>query len=270
MALAFVFGLVMAIAYFQPKSAPHSNDINKKNITLSSSAPSLKKVAAIDYTKDEVPDFTKFTDVTEKKEAFFNYLKPVANAQNDYIKNVRKYVISLQKTHLEGKRFSAEQQREFIWLIDEYRVDSEQDKDAIFAELLRKIDIIPVELVLVQTANESGWGTSRFAVKGYNFFGLWCFRKGCGFVPSQRDDDAEHEVAKFDDLSKAMYSYMRNLNRHPAYKEMRVIREKYRANDKPITAYSLANGLRSYSERGEEYIEELHDMIRVNQELISP
>ncbi|MFQ3192663.1 MAG: Bax protein, partial [Paraglaciecola sp.] len=98
----------------------------------------------------------------------------------------------------------------------------------------------------------------------YNFFGLWCFKKGCGFVPRQRNDGAEHEVAKFRDLSHAVMTYIRNINRHYAYKELRVIRQELRQSDKPVTARALAVGLSSYSERGQEYIDELLSMLRVN------
>jgi Bax protein len=257
-ALGFVLLLIIGLMYFQPQP-DEVNDI-----------PSVKEIATIEHAYKPVPDFTQFTQVRDKKEAFFSYLKPVAEAQNDYIRNVRLYVQGLQAKQLAGEDFSRKQQAEFDWLLNEYRVDTSQSFDAIFTELFRKIDIIPVELVLVQTANESGWGTSRFATKGYNFFGLWCFREGCGFVPSRRPDGAAHEVAKFDDLSSAMYAYMRNLNSHPAYKDMRRIREKSRMNQKPITAHAMAEGLIRYSERGEEYIDELHHMMRINEELINP
>jgi len=129
-----------------------------------------------------------------------------------------------------------------------------------------RIDVIPTDLVLVQAANESAWGTSRFARQGYNFFGLWCFRKGCGFVPSRRKADAKHEVAKFPNLTRAVYTYLRNLNRHNAYRELRQIRANLRANNLPITGSDLAEGLVSYSERGHDYVEELQAMIRFNEE----
>ena len=143
------------------------------------------------------------------------------------------------------------------------------DGVGILQMLLQKIDVLPVELVLVQAANESAWGTSRFARKGYNFFGLWCFTKGCGFVPNRRNDDASHEVAKFENLSQATYTYMRNLNRHDAYKDLREIRSRLRANQIAISGVALAEGLMKYSERGAAYVEELQNMIKYNEEFLS-
>ncbi len=229
----------------------------------------VEDIPELENASAPVPDFSRFSQVTEKKQAFFNYLKPAVIAQNEYILSVRQLIQGLRAKQISGEQLSASQQDEINWLQKEYRVDANQSSEQIYEELLRKVDIIPAELVLVQSANESAWGTSRFAKNGYNFFGLWCFKKGCGFVPKRRNDDAAHEVAKFDDLSRAMYVYMRNLNRHPAYKELRLIRQQQRNNQKAITANALAGGLLKYSERGEEYVKELRQMIRINKDLIS-
>lgn len=245
--LAVIFGLV----YLQPaKNTVHN-------------------IPSVDYASDPVPDFNKYERVQDKKQAFFDYLKPVIASNNQYIAAVRSLIQEYQQMHQSGKAFTEAQQEELDWLLKEYRISSNDDLGPRFTELLQKVDLIPADLVLVQTANESAWGTSRFARKGYNFFGLWCFTKGCGFVPSQRNEGASHEVAKFDDLTEAMYSYMRNLNSHPAYEELRAIRLQLRQANKEVRGYELAGGLSKYSERGHEYIEELRQMLRVNEKYIA-
>ena len=218
-----------------------------------------------------VPDFTDFDRVDEKKRAFFSYLKPEIEQQNEHLLGVRHQLQMMLRTAENGEALSDKENEQLNWLAKEYRVntrsnDEQTTEEMVIRRLLRRVDIIPVELVLVQAANESAWGTSRFARKGYNFFGLWCFQKGCGFVPSRRNADAEDEVAKFDNLTRAVYTYLRNLNRHNAYREMRTIRAQLRANQLPITGKALAEGLVSYSERGQDYVEELQAMIRFNQE----
>ena len=77
------------------------------------------------------------------------------------------------------------------------------------------MDIIPEMMVLVQAANESGWGTSRFSRMGLNLFGQWCYVRGCGLVP-RAEEDGRHEVAKFDSVNDSV-CYMRNINTHGAY-----------------------------------------------------
>jgi Bax protein len=223
-------------------------------------------VARLDNSTKDVPSFSGYADVIEKKRAFFAYLQPEIQRQNKIIIKERQMVFALQALLLQQKVFNEHQQKVFNKLIAKYQFsgDKELSLELTLAMLIRRVDTIPEALILVQAANESGWGVSRFAQQGYNFFGLWCFKKGCGFVPRQRDEDAEHEVAKFRDLSHAIMTYIRNLNRHYAYKDLRVIRENLRQEDKLVTAKALASGLSSYSERGQAYIDELISMLRVN------
>jgi Bax protein len=223
-------------------------------------------VARLDNSTKDVPSFSGYADVIEKKRAFFAYLQPEIQRQNKIVIKERQMVFALQAVLLQQKVFNEHQQKVFNKLIAKYQFsgDKELSLELTLAMLIRRVDTIPEALILVQAANESGWGVSRFAQQGYNFFGLWCFKKGCGFVPRQRDEDAEHEVAKFRDLSHAIMTYIRNLNRHYAYKDLRVIRENLRQEDKLVTAKALASGLSSYSERGQAYIDELISMLRVN------
>jgi len=229
----------------------------------------IQKIPQSESAKKPIPDFSQYEITTEKKKAFFSYLKPAVEAQNNHILVQREFIHGLRAKYISGEMITEKQMQELNWLADEYRVDADNKSlEPVFDKLLNRVDIIPVELVLVQTANESAWGTSRFARKGYNFFGLWCFKEGCGFVPKRRNDGSVHEVAKFNNLSRAMYTYMRNLNRHDAYREMRAIRKQLRNKMQPISALALTEGLTKYSERGDDYVVELKQMIRVNKDLM--
>ena len=135
--------------------------------------------------------------------------------------------------------------------------------------LLNKIDIVPIPLTLVQAANESAWGTSRFSRVGLNFFGIWCFKKGCGMVPNGRDFDADHEVEAFQSVDDAIRRYTFNINTNRAYRVFRKIRKQYRDDNLPLSSEALAEGLTHYSERGDEYVNELIEMIRHNQHYFS-
>ncbi len=213
-----------------------------------------------------LPNFSEFTNVVEKKKAFFSYLLPEIERQNALVMQERIYVETLAAKSSRSKTDVEKLSR----LYEKYKIDDALDDEAKLKLLLRRIDIIPAELVLVQAANESAWGTSRFAQQGYNFFGMWCFKKGCGFVPKQRNDGAIHEVAKFNSIGQAVSRYIRNLNRHPAYKELRDIRYTLRNSNQPISAEKLAKGLIRYSERGQEYIDELLSMINHNKKYMQP
>ncbi len=220
--------------------------------------------AEVENTEYPIPDFSQYQRVTDKKKAFFEYLKPEIEKQNQNILMQRSTLLMLREKVSDGEIISASQLQSLNEICTTYRVECADLTKDVFSELLLKVDIIPFELVLVQAANESAWGTSRFARQGYNFFGLWCFRTGCGFVPRQRDAGTHHEVAKFSSLEQGVSRYLNNLNRHYAYQELRVIRATLRDTQQPVTAEALMDGLLSYSERGQAYIEELQAMIRVN------
>jgi uncharacterized FlgJ-related protein len=131
-------------------------------------------------------------------------------------------------------------------------------------ELRVRVDEVPVSLVLAQAANESGWGTSRFASEGYALFGQWSFG-GSGMLPeAQRQTLGDYRVAAFESPLMSVIAYMRNLNTHAAYARLRELRANARTAGQPLIGYDLAGGLDRYSERGQEYVDDLHAMIETN------
>lgn len=83
-------------------------------------------------------------------------------------------------------------------------------------------------------------------------------------MPSGRRANAKHEVRKFKSPAGSVDAYLRNLNTHRAYKQLRNIRAQLHQANQPITGVALAEGLIKYSERGEEYVHELQAMMRSN------
>ena len=211
----------------------------------------------------KLPKFSEFTDVKEKKHAFFNFIKPHVEAENKKILQQRANLEIARMMIEHSEPLSKKQAGDIKKILKSYGLPETLDTITL-SQALRRVDIIPKEMALMQAANESAWGTSRFARIGLNFFGQWCYKKGCGMVPRRRNSDAEHEVAAFKSVRAAVSSYFRNINTHNAYKELRTIREDLRAQQKPILATKLTYGLMSYSERGEAYIEELNTMINQN------
>jgi len=131
-------------------------------------------------------------------------------------------------------------------------------------ELLKRVDNIPAPLALAQAANESAWGTSRFALEGNNIFGQWCFDEGCGIVPSRRRANASHEVRAFESLDAAVAAYFLNLNTHDRYQGFRDMRFQMRNQRGDLDPLVLVFGLVGYSERGDKYVDEIQTMIQQN------
>ncbi|GAA5137350.1 glucosaminidase domain-containing protein [Thalassotalea piscium] len=210
-----------------------------------------------------LPDFGAIKNVKTKKKQFFNFIKPAVVKENNYIMSLRKRLLAIETKKLNSEALT-ENEIEFIsQLSKDYKVKAKDTSNQL-KSLLIKVDVIPNALVLVQAANESAWGTSRFARIGLNFFGVWCFSEGCGMVPNGRNEGADHEVAAYSSVRHAVKRYLHNINTHSAYAVFRTIRHQLRENELPLTAEVLATGLLPYSERGSEYVEEISDMIRHN------
>ena len=212
-----------------------------------------------------LPDFTDYRDVHAKKLSFFGFLLPLVDEENERLLDLRTRLNYIY----EHVRWEHEIDREDkIWLhdvIEEFKISETDVHTEKFWEIaLLRVDAVPDHLVLAQAANESAWGTSRFAREGNNLFGQWCFRQGCGLVPADRPADATYEVARFNSVSHSIGSYMHNLNTGRTYQELREIRSSARRKGREPDANAMAGGLTSYSERGEDYVIELRSMIRHN------
>lgn len=213
-----------------------------------------------EWVAEPLPDFTGYTDTQDRKAAFFDYLFPRIALANRQVLTQRHKVEALA----DKAELSATDEAFLQELAERLRIEPEIGSPEFFASLDRRLDIIPPSLVLAQAANESAWGTSRFAREGNNLFGQWCFSQGCGLVPQQRGNNARHEVADFETPYQSVRSYITNLNRHPSYQELRAQRAKLRAQDRAPTGHALARGLSAYSERGEDYVDEILKMMRYN------
>jgi Bax protein len=217
-----------------------------------------------------LPDFQDISDVNLKKTEFFRFLKPLVAQENQRILDIRRRLGFIQD-HLRFQRPLDQEDSQWLEMVaQEFRLPSAQPHDpAFWEELLRRVDSIPEDLVLVQAANESAWGTSRFAREGNNLFGQWCFRPGCGMVPEGRPAGARYEVAAFDSISDSIRSYLKNLNTGRVYGDLRRMREDCRREGREPQASELAKGLTSYSERGMAYVTEIRAMLRHNAPVIA-
>ncbi len=213
-----------------------------------------------DWAESDLPDFSAYEDTDARKQAFFSFLYPRILLANARVLIQRQHLLNLaQKDELSTD--------ELDWLrqqAERLRVPAELGSDEMFEMLTRRLDVIPPSLIMAQAANESAWGTSRFARKGNNLFGQWCFSEGCGLVPNDRPEGANHEVASFQSPYHSIRSYIQNLNRHQTYLALRNTRELFRQDNEPLSGSALAQGLIGYSERGAEYVKEIRSMIQYN------
>lgn len=261
---SFFVALPMLLAsLFIPREELRADSVSEPELTALPGYPKVTHVelAALKATRD----------IQEKKQQFFALLKPMVTAENQYILTQRRWLKELDLSALDE-----EQAESLRTLMIRYQVIEEggafpeagTELTQTYSELLLKVNTLPVELVLVQAANESSWGQSRFAREGNNLFGQWCFSKGCGMIPKQRPKGSYHEVAVFDSPQLSIRAYLQNLNSFWAYDDLRQARSGRPDLTGKAQALFLADYLTRYSQRGQAYVRELKQMVQVNSPLI--
>ncbi len=212
--------------------------------------------------------------VPEKKEIFYRLMCPLVMHANDMVMAFRTGLEQARGELEADGKLSPESlalvQRLAILLpgMEPEEVDritaTTPELDSMIDALMYRVDVVPTGLALGQAAYESGYGTSRFAVEGNSLFGQWTY-KGDGIKPGQqRKELGDHQIKAFDWPFDSVRGYFINLMSHPAYEDFRRLRAELRAAGKPLDSLVLADGLVKYSERGQEYVDSLKGMIRVN------
>jgi Bax protein len=149
-----------------------------------------------------------------------------------------------------GQELSREEINFILFLTRKYRTTRAK-------QLVKRVDVVPLSLLLAQAALESSWGTSRFAREANNLFGIWTWGEK-GLIPLDREEGMSHKVAIYDSILDSVRAYLDMLNRLPPYFQFREIRRQSR---NPL---KLAEGLVYYSERGDSYVWELQNLIESN------
>jgi len=263
--LFLVIFLLAPFTFLKP--AKKLEIVNEQPVsTKVSIKPAVEKIVEQPLHNVQLPDFSAIKDIKTKKQRFFDFMRPAVIRENAKLLAKRaKLDAWLEKISL-GLSLTDDELVVLADLAKKYRVNVNASELQQVNELLVRIDIVPAPLVLVQAANESAWGTSRFSRIGLNFFGIWCYRQGCGMVPGGRNTGAKHEVAAFKSLDDAVARYFHNLNSNNAYRVFRTIRFELRSQQQALNPEILATGLLPYSERGVEYVIDISKMLRHNQQ----
>ncbi len=211
--------------------------------------------------------------VGTKKEIFYRFMLPLVLHANTMVLDHRQRLQRIQDSIAKAEPIAKDDE---TWLrkiavvlriLDEEKTDQPMDRaglSKVIDQALYKLDVIPPSLALGQSAYESGYGTSRFAVEGNALFGQWTFG-GKGLTPQQqRKELGDHRIANFDWPFDSVRGYFINLSSHPAYEDFRRIRAEYKTKGEKLTSLALADGLKNYSERGQKYVDTLKGIIRKN------
>ena len=232
---------------------------NKKNVFLF--------VIALLFITPAITFAQKKSIPADDKSFMLGFLPKIMDV-NKGILSDRNNIIKLKKQFTNTGKLSNEEE---VFLskisvkygINSFKLDDKGDKDVLqneFNDLLIRVDIIPTKLVMAQAICESAWGKSYFAKNGNNYFGVHCYHKGCGLVPSE-DKNAGFEVKSYPTVLAGITDYIHILNTCSAYEELRNIRAQLIKDNQPLNPLKLAEGLSRYSQKGEEYVKILQSLI---------
>ncbi len=205
-------------------------------------------------------DIHNLAGVSKRKITFIKSTLPLILHVNELILQDRQRLEDIRDRVAVGDELSADDSAWLEEIADLYGADRADP-----AALLKRVDIIPPSLAIAQAAEESGWGTSRFAREGNALFGQRAYKAHKkGIVPHNRDEGKTFRVRAFDHLIDGVKAYAHNLNSHFAYKDFRAARAGMRAESGRVDGYRLAGALQRYSERGADYISTIRLIMRAN------
>ena len=228
--------------------------------------------------KDNLPNLSKYfdhaslsnnkitlpIDLSSKKEQFINLVLPIAIYENQKIIAQRQRLNEIKNFLNSNKTLDKSSQKFVLDLAKKYLIKTKnKHKVDVINELLISVDIIPNSIVVAQAANESGWGSSRFATEYNALFGEYTFDKNIGIIPSEREQGKKHLIKFFSSVDKSVESYFKNINTHRAYKEFRKVRNLLREKQNFIDVNLLVNELQVYAE-DDNYVNTIRLIIKNN------
>ena len=237
-----------------------------KNIEIESEISEKKfvKKNLKDKKAMDINDIYFLSNLSEKKINFIKMILPIAIQQNQAILAERERLLKI-KEYLESNKTIDKNENKFIrFLASKYKVKyKNKHKVDIIKELLAFVDVIPNSIVLAQAANESGWGSSRFAKKYNALFGEYTYNNELGIVPIKREEGKKHLIKHFASVDQSVISYFNNINSHYAYDEFRELRKVQRNKNVSFDVLSLVEKLDFYAE-DVEYVNTISSIIKTN------
>jgi uncharacterized FlgJ-related protein len=200
-----------------------------------------------------VPEDLKKLRVHQKTSLFIRLFLPSVVKVNRDILALREELERLIEKVIIGIQLTAKEQQWLASVASHYSGDVDNLMD-----LLDRVDVLPVSLIMAQAIEESGWGTSHFAIKGNAFFGQHLSNESTGTYMTT--PNGQVRVAAFENIYHSIASYIHNLNTTKTYQCLRDERAEIRSNHGKLTGKLLAGSLIYYSECGQLYVDTLRSL----------
>lgn len=195
--------------------------------------------------------------LTKSQQSFVDDILKNLGVVNIEIQENKLHLDKLHKEFTDNKSFDQEDSAWLSQTASHYKISYDFTNPNFWNVFEKRVDVIPPSLVLAQAIYESNWGNSRFAREGNNYFGQYCFKKGCGLIPNKRSENSTFEVKRFENMQKSIRSYVHNINTNKAYKTLRELR--YEQNK--FNGFALSTELKNYAEQTH-YVKSIQSIIK--------
>lgn len=239
---------------------------NQKLDSLHSEAPPLlagPSPTLLFSVPSRLPEKLGGLGIDDRKKLFIGLLLPTVTIALDEVKQERQQLLTIIAelgglspglSFAEDKpgwqqQLGDDKSKFILGLTRKYRTENAE-------ELVAMVNVLPPSLIIAQGAIESAWGSSRFAIEVNNLFGMY------SNVDSSQSDSQDGgktpKIMEYETILDSVRSYILNINRLSAYKELRRIRCQ------TLDPMLIAEGLAKYSERKEYYIADVKHIIARN------
>ncbi|HAG16891.1 MAG TPA: hypothetical protein DCG69_10315 [Bacteroidales bacterium] len=208
------------------------------------------------------------SNMPDGHKVFIQGLIPVIQEANREVLNEREHLIKIMESLRLGEKVPLQEKK---WLNDldtKYRdksnfVDLKKDTETILSnlnELLKRVDVVPVRIALAQAAIESGWGKSRFSTEGNAYFGILCYKPGCG-INSKKNENGGFIVKSYVSTTESVVDYLLFVNSKKGMQGFRNARFKFLHEDSLPNIFKLSRSIKGYSEIGDTYNQMIESML---------
>ncbi len=241
-------------------SIPINYGVKKEKLSLLIEYKSIKKPSDIlKISGNEVKpivyeDISKFNDFPEnnRKDRYIETLLPAILVVKFNLLNEKAKTEKIWAKVRAKDRLTAGDSAFIRTLYAKYKSEN-------LKEISQKQHLHPTSIVLAQSILETGWGNSRFFIKGNNAFGIWSYNKLDKRMPATTSRDGlVIYLKKYDNIAQSVEDYFLTLANSWAFDKFR---EKRYDSDNP---YELIWYLNKYSELRNDYVKKVGEIIVQN------
>lgn len=210
------------------------------------------------------------TNIPDSHKDFILKLIPLIQHSNQEVLIERERLLLIYSMVSDEKRIRLREKRWLKKLENKYRGKInetlfENDQQTVLDylnELLSRVDMVPIRFALAQAAIESGWGNSRFCKDGHAYFGIHCYKAGCG-IKAKADEEGSFEVKAYQTAQESVTDYVLFLNSKRGMQRFRNERINYFHKDIEQSLPRLASSIKGYSAIGQTYQFMIESILRI-------